>query len=159
MTINIFFTLIIAYLLISISIDDLRTMLISKNKLQLFALFGFIYCLCISLANKEIDTKILIINHLYSMIIIFICMHLLRFISNKLFRTNTLGLGDIKLSSASAIWLGIELSFISLCISFLISAVYGLERKLSGKFKKFQPYAFAPFLSFGIFSSWMLDKI
>tara|TARA_B100000700_G_scaffold192326_1_gene211823 strand:+ start:109 stop:588 length:480 start_codon:yes stop_codon:yes gene_type:complete len=159
MPINIFFTFAIGYLLISISIEDFKTMLISEDKLNRFYLFGFLYCLCISLSNKEIDSKILILNHLYSMIIIFICMYLLRFMSNKLLRTNSLGLGDIKLSSASGIWLGIELGFISLCISFFISAVYSLQRKISGKSKSFQPYPFAPFLSIGIFSSWILDKI
>ena len=155
----IFFTFILLYILFSISIEDIKTMLISENKLILLTISGIIYLLYLGLSNEKIDIKDLIINNSFSMIIIFIIMYSISYISYKIFGINSLGMGDIKLSSISTIWLGIELSFLSLCISFLLSAIYSLYGKITKRFKPFQQYPFAPFLSIGIFCSWIIDKI
>ena len=155
----ILFTFILFYILFSISIEDINTMLISENKLTLLTIFGFIYLLCLGLSNEKVAVKDLIINNSFSMIIIFIMMYSISYGSYKIFGINSLGMGDIKLSSISTIWIGIELSFLSLCISFLLSAIYSLHGKISKKFIPFQQYAFAPFLSIGIFCSWIIDKI
>ena len=155
----IFFTLILFYFLSSISIEDKKTLLISENKLILFAISGIIYLFSIGLSDKEIDVKGVIINNFFSMIIIFIVMYSISYVSYKIFGVNSLGMGDIKLSSLSTIWLGIELSFLSLCISFSLSAIYSLYGKLTKRFIPLQQYPFAPFLSIGIFYSWIIDKI
>ncbi len=154
----IFFTLILLYFLSSISIEDKNTLLISENKLLLFSISGILYLLCIGLSNQGIDLTGLIINNSFSMIIIFIIMYAISYVSNKIFGVNSLGMGDIKLSSFSTLWLGIEMSFLSLCISFLLSAIYSLHGKLTKRFKPLQQYPFAPFLSIGIFCSWIIDK-
>ena len=159
MPIIIFFTFILLYILYSVSLEDIKTMLISENKLIIFALSGIIYLACLGLSNERIDVKDLIANNSLSMIIIFIIMYSISYISHKIFGINSLGLGDIKLSSISTIWLGIELSFLSLCISFLLSAIYGLHGRITRRIIPFQQYPFAPFLSIGIFSSWIIDKI
>jgi len=143
----------------SISIEDKNTLLISENKLILFSISGILYLLCIGITNKGIDIKWLLINNSLSMIIIFLIMYFISCISYKILGVNSLGMGDIKLSSFSTIWLGIELSFLSLCISFLLSAIYSLSGKLTKRFKPLQQYPFAPFLSIGIFCSWIIDKI
>ena len=159
MTIIICFTFILIYILYSISIEDINTMLISENKLILFAISGLLYLICIGLSNEKIYIIDLTINNSLSMIIIYIIMYSISYISYKIFGINSLGLGDIKLSSISTIWIGIELSFLSLCISFLLSAIYSLYGKITKKIIPFQQYAFAPFLSIGIFCSWIIDKI
>ena len=159
MIIYIFFTFLLFCILFSISKEDMQTMLISENKLKILAFFGISYLVCLSLSTSKINLLDLIINNLFSMIIIFIIMYSVSYISFKLLRTNSLGLGDIKLSSISTIWLGLELSLISLCISFLLSAIYSMYGKITKRFKRFQQYPFAPFLSIGIFSSWILYKI
>jgi len=157
---NIFcFTFILLYILLSISIEDINTMLISENKLIILTISGMLYLISKGLSNEKIDIGDLIINNSFSMIVIFITMYSIRYISYKIFRINSLGMGDIKLSSVSTIWIGIELSFLSLCISFLLSAIYSLHGKITKRFKPFQQYPFAPFLSIGIFSSWIIDKI
>ena len=153
------FTFILLYILLSISIEDINTMLISESKLIIFALSGIIYLACLGLSNDKIDIKDLITNNSLSMIIIFIIMYSISYISYKIFGINSLGLGDIKLSSISTIWLGIEFSFLSLCISFSLSAIYSLHGKITKRFIPFEQYPFAPFLSIGIFSSWIIDKI
>ena len=156
--ISILFTFILLYFLSSISIEDKNTLLISENKLILFSISGIFYLLCIGITNKGIDIKWLLINNSLSMIIIFLIMYFISCISYKILGVNSLGMGDIKLSSFSTIWLGIELSFLSLCISFLLSAIYSLSGKLTKRFKPLQQYPFAPFLSIGIFCSWIIDK-
>ena len=159
MAIIVFFTLILLYILSSITIEDLKTMVISENKLIIFAISGFIYLICIGLSNEKEHSLDLIINNIFSMIIIFILMYSISHISYKVIGINSLGIGDIKISSISTIWLGIELSLISLCISFLLSGIYSLHGKITKKLTPFQQYPFAPFLSIGIFSSWIIDKI
>ena len=159
MAIIISFTFILLYMLLSISKEDINTMLISQNKLTLLTILGIIYLLFKGLLNETIDLKDLIINNSFSMIIIFIIMYSISYISYKIFGINSLGMGDVKLSSISTIWIGIELRFLSLCISFFLSAIYSLYRKITKKFIPLEQYPFAPFLSIGIFCSWIIDKI
>ena len=159
MTIIIFFSLILIYILYSISLEDIKTMLISENKLIIFAISGIIYLICLGLFNEKTNSIDLIIDNSFSMLIIFITMYSISGVSYKLFKTNSLGIGDIKLSYISTIWLGIELCFISLCISFLLSAIYSLYGRIFRKLKPFQQYPFAPFISIGIFCCWIIDKI
>ena len=153
------FTFILLYILLSISIEDINTMLISENKLSLLTIIGIVYLLYQGLSNEKIDVIELILNNSFSMIIIFSIMYSISYISYKIYGINSLGMGDIKLSSISTIWIGIELSFISLCISFLLSAIYSLHGKITKRFAPLQQYPFAPFLSIGIFCSWIIDKI
>ena len=133
------FTFILLYFLSSISKEDINTMLISEYKLMSLGISGLLYLLCISLSNEKINTidllcislsneKIntidLLLNNSFSMLIIFIIMLSISYISYKVLGVNSLGMGDIKLSSISAIWLGIELSFfIILHFIFTISDV------------------------------------
>ena len=153
------FTLILLYILISITIEDLRTMLISESKFIIFSAFGIAYLIYLGLSNETLNMLDLIIKNTFSMFIVFIILSSISYISYKITGINTLGIGDIKLSSISTIWLGIELSFISLCVSFLLSAIYSLNGKIFKRIKPFQQYPFAPFLSIGIFYSWIIDKI
>ena len=159
MGVFIFFTFILSYILFSISREDIRTMKINETKLRVFAASGVSYLIYLGSSNKNINTIDLILKNFYHMLIIFLIMYFIKSISYKIFRENLLGMGDIKLTSISTIWLGIEMSYISLCISFSLSAIYGLNGKISKRFKRFHQYPFVPFLSIGIFFSWILDKI
>ena len=159
MYIFILYTLILSWILFSISLEDIKTMILSERKLLKFTLFGISYLICLALSNNEINIKDIIINNFIGMLCIYLIMYAISCISYKVFRINSLGLGDIKLSSISSIWLGFELSFISLCLSFILSSIYSLYGKITKKFKPFHQYPFAPFLSIGIFCTWILDKI
>jgi len=159
MSIDLSFTFLLSLFLVSISKEDIETMLINENKLRLLGTSGFLYLLHLGLSNKEINTISLIINNIFSMLIIFLIMYSISYISYKVIRINSLGLGDIKLASAGSIWLGIELSLIALTFSFTLSAFYSIYGKMNKKFKIFHQYPFAPFLSIGIFFAWILDKI
>tara|TARA_Y100001968_G_scaffold269068_1_gene259691 strand:- start:375 stop:779 length:405 start_codon:yes stop_codon:yes gene_type:complete len=134
-------------------------MLISENKLYFLGISGLTYLIILGLTNTKINIFYLISNNLLSMFIIFIIMYLIGIISHNLYGKKSLGMGDIKLASISTIWLGNELSFISLYISFFISAIYSLQGRFNKKLKPLQQYPFSPFLSIGIFCSWIIDKI
>ena len=159
MLIYIIFSFILLYFLCSLSNEDLKTMLISEIKLRMFAASGILYLLFLGINNEEVSSIDLIINNLFSALIIFLIMYSIKYLSYQLIQINSLGLGDIKLCSYSSIWLGVEYSFISICISFILSAIYTLHGKATKRFKTFHQYPFAPFLSIGIFFSWLLDKI
>ncbi len=134
-------------------------MLISENKLILLTISGLFYLIILGISNNKINGAELLVKNFLSMVIIFTIMYLIRSVSFKIFKINSLGIGDIKLSSISSIWLGIELTFLSLFISFLLSAIYSLHGRITRRFIPFQQYPFAPFLSIGIFLSWIIDKI
>ena len=159
MIISIVFTFILSYFLLLISIEDIKTLILTERRLRRFCLSGILYQISLGLSAKKINSMELIINIFIPVIIIFLLMYGLSFLSYKLLKINSLGLGDIKLSSISTIWLGLEMSFISLSISFILSAIYSLYGKITKRFKTFHQYPFAPFLSIGIFFSWILDKI
>ena len=95
MVIIISFTFILLYILFFISIEDINTMLISESKLIVFALSGIIYLAFLGLSNDKIDIKDLITTNSLSMIIIFIIMYSISYISYKIIGINSLGLGDI----------------------------------------------------------------
>ena len=159
MVLTIFFSFILLSILASISIEDLKTLLIGENKLKILASTGLAYLICLCISNESVNIIHLIIKNIFSVPIIFIIMYSISFISYKITGINSLGIGDIKMSSISTIWLGIELSLISLCISFFLSSIYSLYGKIFKGFKPFHQYPFAPFLSIGIFCSWIIDKI
>ena len=159
MAIIIFFTLTLLFILISISVEDLRTMLISENKLIILIALGLAYLMYLGLSSEKVNIKDLIIKNSFSMLIIFIILYLISHLSYKIIGVNSLGIGDIKLLSISTLWLGLELSLISIFISFLLSAIYSMYGKIFKRFKPFKQYPFAPFVSIGIFSSWIIDKI
>ncbi len=52
---------------------------------------------------KKTDLIDLIINNYFSMIIIFVIMYSINYMSYKIFGVNSLGMGDIKLSSFTSI--------------------------------------------------------
>ena len=142
MIIFIVFSVILSFILISISIEDIRTLLISEYKLKIFALTGILYLVSLALSNNNHNFLELIINHTYPLLLIYLIMYSIKYITYKLFRVNSLGLGDIKLSSYSSIWLGCESSLKSICISFILSAMYSLHGKLTKRTKTFHQYPF-----------------
>ena len=151
MTIIICFTIILLCILSSISIEDINTMLISETKLISLMISGLLYLLYLGLSNEKIDIKDLIINNSLSMVIIFTIMYSISYLSFKIFGINSLGMGDIKLSSISTIWLGIELSFLSLCISFFYQQYIVCTENLLKDFYHFNSIHLHHFYQWGYF--------
>ena len=83
------FTFILLYILSSISKEDINTMLISEYKLISLGISGLLYLLCISLSNEKINTIDLLLNNSFSMLIIFIIMFSISYISYKVLGVNS----------------------------------------------------------------------
>ena len=77
MVINILFTLILSWVLFSISKEDIKTMLISETKLRIFAISGIIYIVTVGLLYKSINTIDLITDNISAMLIVFLIMYFL----------------------------------------------------------------------------------
>ncbi len=135
------------------------TMLISNNKLGIFTIFGFIYLFIHENPAKEINGLNLIITNSYIAIIIFIFMTLISLLGYKLTGVNSLGLGDIKLAAFASFWLGLENTLYAISISFILSSIYFLYTKIYKDVGIFHQYPFAPFISIGIFCTWIMAKI
>ncbi len=57
----------------------------------------------------------------------------IRHIANKIYKRDTLGLGDVKLMGAAGVWLGIEHIFLALSLGALAGLIHGI---IYGRYKK-----------------------
>ena len=156
---NSLFTLILIWLLVSISLEDFNKMLISNRNLILFSASGLLYLLIHGFLDEEINNLSQTINTLYIIITIFTSMILISLFSYKLSGVTTLGLGDIKLASFTVLWLGLDGVVSAMSISFILSSIYFLYNKIIKHIGVFHQYPFTPFISFGIFCTWIIAKI
>lgn len=80
--------------------------------------------------------------------IIFLFMYLIRLLGNKIFKEDTIGGGDIKLTMIFGFALGVKLSIIALTIGSFLAFPYAIYLTLS---KKNRTIAFGPFLILGLY--------
>ncbi len=158
MIIDLFFSIILFLLLLSISLEDIKTLLISNKNLIILATTGVIYSLINGYLNIETNSLILLTNNLYITIIIFTSMTIVSLLCYKFSGVNSLGLGDIKLASFSVLWIGLEGYLSAISISFILSSIYFLYIKAYKDIGIFHQYPFAPFISIGIFCAWIMAK-
>ena len=85
---------------------------------------------------------------LCSGILIFIFMFSIRYIANKIFKRDSLGGGDIKLSTFFGFLVAIRLSIVSLCLGSFLAFPYAIYYSLLDKKKEIP---FGPFLILGLF--------
>lgn len=118
--------------------------------LSLLALFIAVGLLCI-LAVIDLRTKLLPNVYVYPYALLAIMFHGLtgfsnttpdqillgalcgggllygiRLIANTIYKTDTLGLGDVKLMGAAGLWLGFDYIFLALCVGAFAGVVHGL---------------------------------
>ena len=85
---------------------------------------------------------------LCSGILIFIFMMIIRYIGNKIFKQESLGGGDIKLSMLFGFMLGIKLSIVSLVIGSFLAFPCAVYYSLTDKSREIP---FGPFLVTGLY--------
>jgi len=90
---------------------------------------------------------------LCSGILIFIFMYLVKLIGDAIFKRESLGGGDIKLSMFFGFFIGIRLSIISLVIGSFLAFPYAIYLILVGKEKEIP---FGPFLVTGLYITFLL---
>jgi leader peptidase (prepilin peptidase)/N-methyltransferase len=106
-------------LLLALAIVDLRTRLLPNEMVLGFATLGIVFHLTTMTAYLSI-TEISL-----GSIIGFGVLYVIRGIANYFYKTDTLGLGDVKLLAAGGIWLGPDMIMPALMIGAVAALAHG----------------------------------
>lgn len=146
---TIFYVLFFSVLVI-IMASDYHHMIIPDTTLIILAFIIIVFKLLIGFYSEEImtlmDAGYMIILMLLEALVMFIIMFILQKIGNLVFKSNSLGFGDVKLMAVLALILGYKMGLVCLFISCFMAlpiAIYNLQKKD----KKLLP--FGPYLAFG----------
>ncbi len=93
---------------------------------------------------------------LWSALILFIIMYLIKFVGDKVFKRESLGFGDVKLACLFGMTLGFQLSFVALIIASLLTlpfAIYFVKKSNDVEV----PYG--PFLITGVYVVYMFNDV
>ena len=138
--------IILTNLLILIYVSDFKYLIILDEPLLLFSVIILI-CKYMFFGFETFLISIC------SGLLIFIFMMVVRFIGNKLFKQESIGGGDIKLSMFFGFTLGIKLSIISLILGSFLAFPYAIYSSLKNINKEIP---FGPFLVTGLFLVFIL---
>jgi prepilin signal peptidase PulO-like enzyme (type II secretory pathway) len=116
----------------------------------LFAFFNLIYVQVLT----NFQQLNLSINYILASLISYLLFEILRVSAKNYFKKDALGKGDSKLVSMMALWLGSPGIIISLCITYISSALCLLMAIRFKVIKRNQIVPFAPFLCFGGLVVW-----
>ena len=143
---NTIFYILFFSVLIVIMVSDYHHMIIPDTTLVLLSIIIIIFKVLIGFYNEELvsimDAGYMIIFMFIDFIIIFGIMYIMQKISNMVFKSNTLGFGDVKLMGVLALILGYKMSLVCLFISCFMAlpiAIYNLQKK-DKKILPFGPY-------------------
>lgn len=133
--------IILTMLTIIIFVSDFKYYLILDKPITIFSI------IILTLKYIFFGLNTLIISFI-SGFLIFLFMLAIRFIGNKLFKEESIGGGDIKLTMIFGFTLGVRLSIIALTLGSFIAFPYAIYLSLS---KNNKLVAFGPFLIIGLF--------
>ena len=146
--------IILFILLLEISYEDIKSMLIPPKILLMGTLMGLAATL-LSLAYKETDSALhIIFDHLLASISSFLIMISISFLGKLSTQKDVLGIGDAKLCAMGGLWIGLEGILNALIISFVTCGLLSLIARILRLLKPFQPFPFAPFISLGVWCIW-----
>lgn len=103
-----------------LSFIDIKTRLLPNELVLGFATLAFVFHLTTMARFVSIPNIVL------GGIIGFSTLFLIRSIANKLYGTDALGLGDVKLMGAAGLWLGPDMIMMAMSMGALASLVHGL---------------------------------
>jgi leader peptidase (prepilin peptidase)/N-methyltransferase len=121
--------------LIVLSVIDLKTFLLPNKLVALFAVLGIGF----HLSTSFIHTPPL--DMLIGTVIGGGLLYAIRFIGNRLYNADTLGLGDVKLMAAAGLWLGIDFVLIAITLGALAGLFHGIGLALYLKSVKKYPFS------------------
>lgn len=138
---NLYIYLIISMLMLSIFITDFKEYIILDEPLLVSGI------LIVILEIVFLGTKKVAI-YLASGVGLFLTMYLVKLVGDKIFKRESLGGGDIKLSFIIGLTLGYRLGLCALILSAFLALPYSIA---SLNFKKNNEVAFGPFLAASLF--------
>lgn len=146
--INIIFSLLFISSLIIIMICDIKYMIIPNEILLLFGIIlvilkmFIIYKLNISLTFIDMGYELLFI--IFDGIIMFIIMYIIRLFGNLIFKTDSMGGGDIKMMSYISLIIGWKMSIVVIFLGSFFALPLSIIRMYT---KKEKMLAFGPYLA------------
>lgn len=132
--------LMLIFLSINIFVSDFKHYVILDGPLLIIGILILLFKLIF------FNVKVFLLS-LLSGLIIFTFMLFVRFLGNKMFKQESIGGGDIKLSMLFGFTLGLRLSIVSLIIGAFLAFPYAIYYSLKGKDKEIP---FGPFLILGL---------
>ena len=112
-------------LLVALSAVDLKVRLLPNEMVAGFATLGLVFHLTTLAAFVPVPD--IFIGGLAG----FGMLYLLRFAANRIYRTDALGLGDVKLIGAGGLWLGPEGIMLAMSAGAFAGLVHGLAHALN----------------------------
>jgi leader peptidase (prepilin peptidase)/N-methyltransferase len=104
----------------ALAVIDLKTRLLPNRLVLTFALLGLAF---------QINTEFAFVSP-QDMLLGLLAggglLYIVRLIANHHYKTDTLGLGDVKLMSAGGLWLGLDHILLATTLGALIGALHGL---------------------------------
>lgn len=139
-------------LLVILSIIDLKTLLLPNVYNAALAASG------VAFHAFTMFSHLLFENIIIGAVIGGGFLYLIRFVSNRIYNQDTLGLGDVKLLAAGGVWLGPEMIFTALVVGALAGVAHGVfiiiyDRIKTGKFHSITTFSIpaGPGFAVGIF--------
>ncbi len=159
---NLFFNALLSWLflslLICITLIDIDSFWIPQGLINFGFFSGMLGLICIDLFNNKFIDFLLIAKGLSTSLISFFIFESLRYLAKYIFKKDAIGKGDSKLVSMLALWLGPMGIIFAVSISYIFAAIYCLIGLSINKLKFRQAIPFAPFLSLGGLSMWLLGN-
>jgi leader peptidase (prepilin peptidase) / N-methyltransferase len=106
-------------LLIALSVIDIKTRLLPNEMVAGFATLGFVFHLTTLAAFSTVPEIFL------GGFIGFAAMYLIRYIANRFYEQDALGLGDVKLIGAGGIWLGPDSIMLAMALGAVAAMIHG----------------------------------
>jgi leader peptidase (prepilin peptidase)/N-methyltransferase len=121
--------------LVILSIIDLKTFLLPNKLVALFALLGVGFHLSTSFLHT------LPLDALFGALAGGGLLYAIRFVGNRIYDADTLGLGDVKLMAAGGLWLGVDFILIAITLGALAGFFHGIGLALYLKIVKQQTFS------------------
>ena len=137
-------------LLVAVSLIDVNTKLIPDSILITGAMFGLLLALfgdAISIENSLLGGAVMSGS-----------FFLIALLGEKIFKKESMGFGDVKLSGMIGVFIGWELALLAIFLSTIIGSIIGLGGIFLGRMKFGKPFAFAPFIALGALVSGLWGK-
>ncbi len=117
------------FLLIVLSVIDLRVRLLPNKLVLPFALLGVLFH--IITAWQFLDMTGMLLGALIG----FGTLYLIRAVANYVYKQDTLGLGDVKLMGAAGLWLGPDMVMMALSVGAFAGLLHGIAVALHTAYK------------------------
>jgi len=155
---NVFFSWLFLSILICIALIDMENLWIPQGLINFGFISGFLCLIFVGLYNKQSVDFFLLVRGISSSALSFFIFESMRNLAKYIFKKDAIGKGDSKLVAMLALWLGPIGTLFAVGISYIIAAIYCLIGLSFNIIKFRQVIPFAPFLSLGGLSIWLIGN-